>query len=51
MTDEDWAAKADEADQLFTPGTPIELVEQYSGRKPQISDLTDAVKEKGQYDC
>ena len=48
-TDEDWAAKSDEADLLFSPGTPIEIKEQYSGRRAQIGDLLEAVKERGQH--
>ena len=48
LTSEDWAAKSDEADHMFSPGTPIELREQYSGRRMQIKELVDAVKERAQ---
>jgi Cdc6-like AAA superfamily ATPase len=49
LTPEDWVAKADEADFMFTPGAPIEERDLYSGRRAQINALMEAVKERGQH--
>jgi Cdc6-like AAA superfamily ATPase len=48
-TNEDWLVKEFEIDQLFTPSTPIDLKDYFSGRKTQINDLLEAVRERGQH--
>jgi Cdc6-like AAA superfamily ATPase len=48
-TEEDWLALEYEIDQLFTPSTPIEMADYFSGRKTQIHELLEAVRERGQH--
>jgi len=49
MTDEDWAALRFEAGQIFTPSAPISTAELFAGRKTEISNLLDAVSERGRH--
>lgn len=46
---EDWNALRFEAGQLFTPSTPIAVAEFFSGRKKEISQLFEAIAERGRH--
>jgi len=45
----DWAAKRFEANQIFTPSTPISVADLFAGRGEQIFRLVDAVGERGRH--
>lgn len=45
----DWAAKRFEANQLFTPSTPISVADLFAGRSSQIFRIIDAVGERGRH--
>jgi Cdc6-like AAA superfamily ATPase len=49
LTPEDAAAKRFEANDLFTPSTPIGLAEMFVGRQRQASRIVDAVGERGRH--
>ena len=46
---EDWNALRFEAGGLFTPSTPIAVAEFFSGRKKEISQLFEAIAERGRH--
>jgi Cdc6-like AAA superfamily ATPase len=46
---EDWSASRFEAGQLFTPSTPIDVAEFFSGRKREIGQLFEAIAERGRH--
>ncbi len=46
---EDWEALRFEAGHLFTPSTPISVAEFFSGRKKEISQLFEAIAERGRH--
>lgn len=43
MTLQDWSAKRFEANQIFTPSTPISVADLFAGRSAQIFRIIDAV--------
>lgn len=45
----DWAAKRFEANQLFTPSTPISVADLFAGRSKQIYRIIDAIGERGRH--
>lgn len=45
----DWTAKRFEANQLFTPSTPINVAELFAGRQDQMMRIVDAVGERGRH--
>lgn len=45
----DWAAKRFEANQLFTPSTPISVADLFAGRSSQIYRIIDAIGERGRH--
>ncbi len=45
----DWQAKRFEANQIFTPSTPISVADLFAGRSEQIFRLIDAVGERGRH--
>lgn len=45
----DWAAKRFEANQLFTPSTPIKAADLFAGRQDQMFRIVDAVGERGRH--
>lgn len=49
LTDEDWQAKRFEVMELFSPGAPIDENELFAGRSDQISQLIEAVLQRGQH--
>jgi Cdc6-like AAA superfamily ATPase len=49
MSDEDWSALRYEAEQVFTPGTPIKESDLFAGRKPQIEKLTQRIRSPGSH--
>jgi Cdc6-like AAA superfamily ATPase len=49
MGDDDWQALRFEANQLFTPSTPISVADLFAGRQKQIHSLLDAVSERGRH--
>jgi Cdc6-like AAA superfamily ATPase len=49
MTLSDWAAKRFEANQIFTPSTPISVADLFAGRSEQIFRIVDAVGERGRH--
>lgn len=49
LTEDDWVAKEFEISDLFTPSAPIDLVDYFSGRKTQIDELFQTVRERGQH--
>ena len=48
-TPTDWQAKRFEANQLFTPSTPINVADLFAGRQDQLSRIVDAVGERGRH--
>lgn len=46
---DDWEALRFEAAHLFTPSTPIAVAEFFSGRKKEISQLFEAIAERGRH--
>jgi Cdc6-like AAA superfamily ATPase len=49
MTEEDWLALRQEIIETFTPGTPINEVELFAGRRDRIQQLQDTVLEPGRH--
>lgn len=49
FTSEDWQALRFETGQIFTPSAPIGVAELFAGRTDQISQLLDAVSERGRH--
>jgi Cdc6-like AAA superfamily ATPase len=45
----DWAAKRFEANQLFTPSTPITVAELFAGRQDQAFRIVDGIGERGRH--
>jgi MoxR-like ATPase len=45
----DWAAKRFEANQLFTPSTPINVAELFAGRSDKLFRIVDAIGERGRH--
>lgn len=49
MTLTDWASKRWEANQLFTPSTPISVADLFAGRSKQMLRIIDTVGERGRH--
>ncbi|WP_314712969.1 hypothetical protein [Sphingobium yanoikuyae] len=49
MTLQDWAAKRFEANQIFTPSTPISVADLFAGRSEQIFRMIDVIGERGRH--
>lgn len=45
----DWTAKRFEANQLFTPSTPINVASLFAGRHQQLMRIVDAIGERGRH--
>lgn len=46
---QDWASKRFEANQIFTPSTPISVADLFAGRSEQIFRIIDAIGERGRH--
>ena len=49
LTDEEIAAKRFEANDIFTPSTPVAIAELFAGRISQASKIVDAIGERGRH--
>lgn len=49
MAASDWMAKRFEANQLFTPSTPISVADLFAGRSNQMFRMVDAIGERGRH--
>jgi predicted ATPase len=49
MSEEDWLSLRFEAEQLFSPSTPIDEDDLFAGRQQQRSDIIGAVLERGRH--
>ncbi len=49
MTNEDWAALAFEASQLFSPSAPLNEADLFAGRNAQLRKMLDATSERGKH--
>src|ERR1700722_16643739 len=47
--DDEFAAKRFEANQLFTPSAPVNLINLFAGRHREISRIVDVVGERGRH--
>lgn len=49
MTDEQWATLEREVSKVFTPSSPINVVDLFAGRLDQLRQVNDAVNQPGQH--
>lgn len=49
LTQEEASAKKYEANQLFTPSAPIAIAEYFAGRRKQLSQMVEAIGERGRH--
>jgi Cdc6-like AAA superfamily ATPase len=45
----DWSAKRFEANQLFTPSTPVTVADLFAGRRDQIFRIIDSIGERSRH--